>query len=383
MNQHLLLLARQYLIAKTYAFMLIGTLVRQIGYMFSGRYGYPKKSKETKILVESGVLGWESVFYSELQMSLQEYIDHESIEISAIDRNENYLRQVRKKFKAEKPTHYCFDPRTGGQNTFQALLQSIILSFRLGYYKVTPIVLLTDASIRNWRIQSLILTGRCGVIITFLDPKSMGHLFTHKRVIGPMFMPISQKRLNRLDMRNQDLTNRNAFQDEIFFLGSLYPTRVTFFENLNLELLRLDSKAKILVESKSVKIDNEEYWNRISNFESLITTGFQFPNARYKMDRLELNQMVFRISEALAARKLLFCTNVTGMDNYFIDGTHFVGFDTLEVAASKIDFYSKNPHLGREIAENGRKRFEELMLNKTFWTSIDKMLKSKILVRNF
>lgn len=361
--------------------MIIGILVRQIGFVLSGPNSYANKSRETKILVESGILGWESVFYSELLMSLQEYIDHESIAISVIDRNKNYLRQVRNRLKMEKLTHYCFDPRTGSQNTFQALLQSITLSFHLGYYRITPIVLLTDASLRNWRIQSLILTGSSGVIVTFLDPKSMGYLFTHRRVIGPVFMPISEKRLNFLGERNQDLSTRKAIRDEILFLGSLYPTRITFFENLNLELLRLKSTAKIVVESKSVDIDSEEYWNRISNFESLITTGFQFSNARYKMDYLDLNQMVFRISEALAAGKLLFCTNVTGMDNYFIDGTHFVGFDTLEVAASKIDFYSKNPQLGREIAETGRKRFEELMLNKTFWTSIDKMLKSKIFVR--
>lgn len=383
MNKLLLLLRNELLICKTKMLMLIGILVRRTGSALSLKLICSNKGRQTKVLIESGSLGWESVFYSEFKASLREYIRSDHVAISTIDRSQGYLRQAIKNLHLEKPTHYCVDPRTGSQNPFHALLQTMILGFYLGYYNIVPVVILTDGSIRIWRYQSLMLTGDCGVIVTFLDVKSMGRLFTHSRVIGPLFMPISQSRLNILDERSQRTMVTRSTCNEIFFLGSLYPKRIIFFDNLNRELLRLNSKVQILIESKSSAISSEEYWDRITNSECLITTGFQHPNSNYKMDRLDVDQMVFRISETLAAGKLLFCTNIVGMENYFIDGVHFVGFSTFKDAAKKIDYYSRHPDLGREIARNGRRKLGELTMKNTFWGTIELSLVSNIHSQEF
>jgi len=337
-----------------------------------------QKGKKTKVLLEAGTVGWESVFYSELRESLQDYTTAETIEISQIDRDRAYLPQVIRKLNSEKPTHFCIDPRTGSQKSFRALCESFVLVAILGFLKINPIVILTDASIRRWRIQSIILTANIGVIVTFLEVKGMGGLFTHKRVIGPIVMPISEKRLSYLDERNKIQEKNGATDNSVFFIGSLYPKRSDFFEVLNQELQNINSKMQVVFENKSAKVSAEDYWNRISSSKFLITTTFQQENSLFKMDRIDLNQMVFRISEVLAAGKLLFCTDVPGIEEFFQKGIHFVNFTTPEEAARKIDYYSLHVDLAQRIATNGRDKIGELISKKEFWKAIDLMQRVKI-----
>ena len=149
---------------------------------FKYRKGAPR---ETKVLIEAGSPAWQAVFHQELRDSLIDYLSCENVACTSINKDKGYLWQAIKTLRREKPTHYCYDPRTGSQSFYRSQIDVLILAFCLGLWSITPIVILTDASVRMWRYQAFLLTGLSGVVITFIDSQSMGSLFPHKRIIGP------------------------------------------------------------------------------------------------------------------------------------------------------------------------------------------------------
>jgi hypothetical protein len=365
-------------IIRTRLFLRLGIIIQKFGRLVGMLSLRNKAVPNTKVLIEAGSLGWEAVFYEELRDSLIDYLSVEMVACSCIDRSRNYLRQSIRMLRKEKPTHYCFDPRTGPQTRFRSLMNTSIVMFCLGFWNITPIVVLSDASIRLWRYQAFLLTGSSGLVVTFLDPQSMGPLFPHERVIGPSFMPISLKRLDSLDHLEGAISQKSFNFAHIFFLGSLYSQRVAFLHNLNSELQVRQSKVQLIVEEKSPNISSDNYWNKIASYPCLITTTFQNNPSNYSTDRIYIDQMVFRISETLAAGKLLFSSDVPGMHKYFVENYHFVSYASISDATDKIIYFSEHPAEAIKIALEGRMRYRELVEKSTFWIEIDKLLIKKL-----
>ena len=364
----------KYVILKTKFAVLIGLLTNKFAEVLTQKAHKNRLATKTTLLIESGLLGWNSVFYEELKRSAGEYLNEANVVRSTIDREKGYLRQSLGNISRIRPTHFCLDPRTGSQKKYKALIETLILSFFLRFHKITPIFILTDGAVRVWRYQAFMATASKGVIVTFVDQKEMGPRFVHNRIISPIFMPISLQTLDRLDILEEIEVTSDIGSNQIFFLGSLYSSRRGFFTQLNEELKIIGSTAKAYVEEKSSDSSSRDYWNRISKYNSLITTTFQQRDPRYIMDRLWINQMVFRISEVLAAGKLLYSTEVPGMSKYFESGIHFVSYLNVRHAAAMIDYYEKNPKLGSKIADAGRSRYRELAETKVFWSTIDSFL---------
>jgi hypothetical protein len=365
-------------VLKTKFFMRLGMVLGQVGALFSKIPIALIPKSGTKVLIEAGKPGWESVFFVELRESLIDYLSMGKVESSTIDKNHGYLLQAIRGIIDAKPTHYCFDPRTGSQNRFRALFDTSILTFFLALRRVTPIVILTDGSIRLWRFQSFLLTGHQGLIVTFLDVNSMGPLFTHNRIIGPSLMPISQKRISTLSAVVTIEDNTPPDFKSIFFLGSLYPQRSEFLNELRGYMISRNCNVELIVEEKSIDVSIDSYWKKISLHSCLITTTMQQPSSKYLSDRLYVDQMVFRISEALAAGKLLICPRVPGMEKFFEENQHYVGYTSAADAADKIVSLSNNPEIRKRISAQGKQRYSELSAGHVFWEDINQKLSSRL-----
>jgi hypothetical protein len=259
-----------------------------------------------------------------------------------------------------------------------ALFQTAILTIVLSFLRVTPVVILTDASVRQWRYQVFLLTAKSGVIITFLDPNKMGSLIPHKRILGPMFMPISTATLLEIDEKINSVRNSRDVQPSVFFLGSLYSKRVIFFEKLQSLLQANKSNVIIKTESKSNEIDPGLYWDKLVSVESVVTTTFQQQDPNYIQDLLEIDQLVFRISETLAAECVLFSSVAPGMEKFFIPGKDFIAYSDTEDAAEKIAFYAQNPSLAHEIAKHGHETYRKLIEGRSFWKHVDIFLEKPL-----
>lgn len=370
-----LLLAEKLLVGKTVFFFFLGKVIRALGQLTSFPDNSDLSVSGSKLVIEAGIVGWASVFYSELRDSAREYLPFRCVISSVIDRDDSYLKQAFTKLRAEKPTHYLFDPRTGSQNPARAMLQSFAVAFFLGRQRITPIIILTDPSVRIWRYQAFLITGSTGAVVTLVDPNLMGHLFPHNRIIGPTLMPISLKTLDELESMTNIIPRDTFNTHEIFFLGSLYSNRLDFFNLLSGTLSSQGSPSELILEAKSVDVSQIDYWNRLTKFDCLLTTTFQIQiDPNYMRDRIWINQMVFRISESLAAGRLLYSPAVPGMDRYFDAEVHYISYVGVEDLARKIDYYRRHPHLGAIIATTGKLKYRELVNEKVFWKLIDRLL---------
>ena len=366
------------LVFKTWCFMWVGKIIITITSAIKMLSRNNSLITLPLLMIEAGKIGWTSVFYTELQRSATDYIHPNRVITSSIDRSKNYLNQSIKNLLHHKPTHFCFDPRTGSQEFLLAIFQTLILTILLTFLRITPIVILTDASVRQWRYQVFLLTAKTGVIVTFLDPKKMGDLIPHKRVIGPMFMPISIATLLDLEEKSKLIGKKKDTQPAVHFLGSLYSKRVTFFEELQLELRKIESRVIIKTQSKSAEIAPNSYWDKLANAERVITTTFQERDPNYVQDALEIDQLVFRVSETLAAECILFSSVAPGMEKFFTAGKDFIAYNHIADAAQKIEFYAQNTNLALEIAKHGHKTYRELIMGRHFWKHIEAHLEEPL-----
>jgi hypothetical protein len=370
----------KFIVLTSRIFLYYGVFLRFCGKMIGSVSAKRNLKTGPRVLIEAGERGWDSIFFRELEDSLIQYLPDGEVERSVIKRDKGYVMQSLINLWRVKPSHFCIDPRSGTQGPFRALIEATILSLYLGFSRITPIVILTDGSIRLWRHQAVMLTGSTGVIVTFIDATSMGNLFPHSRVIGPSIMPISSRRLSLLREQTEVIDDLSQNFNDIYFLGSLYQQRVEIIGKLNSELIRRKSKAHFIIEEKSGDITAEEYWGKIGLHSSLLTTTQQQPSSVYKMDRTDINQMVFRVSEALAAQKLLYCTDVPGIEKFFTEGIHFVGFESYLDAADKIQYFASNPNIASSIAREGGRRFRELVEKNTFWEMVNLKLDKKLIL---
>ena len=362
----------------TRLFMQIGKMISVVLSAIASPFSLNPLKKPTYLMIEAGHIGWTSVFYTELRGSAADYVGQDKVVKSSIDRTKSYLWQSIVNLIKARPTHFLFDPRTGSQQVFTAMIQAFVLAIVLSFLRVTPIVILTDASVRQWRYQVFLITARRGVIITFLEPIEMGCLIPHHRIIGPMFMPISISTLTHIENMRKSVNTKMDSRFNVHFLGSLYSKRIVFFETLQSELRTNGSKASIDIEGKSDDIGPYAYWEKMVQSDSVITTTFQERDPRYVQDLLEIDQLVFRVSESLAAGCLLFSSIAPGMEKYFMPNMDFVAYQGVVDLANKIDIYSQDIQAANMIASHGHATYRDLILAGEFWKQIDAHLEKPL-----
>jgi hypothetical protein len=193
-----------------------------------------------------------------------------------------------------------------------------------------------------------------------------------------MFMPISISTLTNLEKMRKSLSVNVDSRSNVHFLGSLYSKRVVFFDALQSKLHANGSKATVKVQGKSDEIGPYAYWEKMVQSESVITTTFQERDPSYVQDLLEIDQMVFRVSESLAAGCLLFSSIAPGMEKYFIPDTDFVAYQSVVDLADKMEYYSQDIRSANRIASQGHNTYRKLILDGEFWKQIDTCLEKPL-----
>lgn len=335
-----------------------------------------RKKNETKIVaIEAGKLGMKSVFYEELVDSAKEFYGTNKVIEFTINREKSYLKQSYRNIRVYKPNLLIVDPRTGSQFWPRAYLQTMIILIFSRVFNFTPIVILTDASILLWRIQAIMLTANRkskGVIVTFLDYKKFKFLFPHSRIIGPSLIPISKQRIAQIEiMSKSNIRKSITNKSYIHFLGSLYNKRKIFFDEMNILLGESTAETTILMSKKDKFPSSNEYWNFLVENPISITTTFIEKNPKYYYDRSDINQLVFRISEALAVGNFLFCQFFPGISEIFTDGKEMCIYYNKEDLLKKIVYYFENQEEMVSVSKTGNEFYKELARKNFFWTEIE------------
>jgi hypothetical protein len=327
--------------------------------------------KKIKVGIEAGSRGWDSVYFEELYSSAVDYLGRDNVVRIEIIASKSRIRQLDDYLGKNKISHLVYDPRTNYSKPAKVIIEALLVN--LVCYRRGVIVLagLTDASLTSWRLQSIIATENIGKIFCLMDVSKLGWLVLGIRITGPHIMPISKATLNQMKKSAEDKSLSEEDFFDLKFRGTLYPTRVDFFDTLNQNLEFADSKIRIKIGGKSEsKISSNEYWQTLAANKICITTTFQYVFGDYHTNRTEINQMIFRISEALAAGNLLFVEHYPGISKYFTPGVDFVEFYDPTDLAAKLIYFSTNIKEAQRIRESGRMSMSKKIESSIFWAEL-------------
>jgi len=325
----------------------------------------------TKLCIEAGVHGWDSIEFKELYASACEYFDTDNVEKIIVDKDAPYLTQVRQSIGVIKPTHYFYDPRTGSQNWIKGIWESFCISLFLNVNGIIPVVLLTDFGLRKWRAQSAVVTARRGVVITFIAAKEVSAIFPHHRIIGPSLMPLSLATLNLLDKLAKKRLEKSPAR--AIFVGSLYEPRTSILTSIAKGLKEHGHVLEIHGRKLGTpRISDQEYWTNIINASVIMTTSNQ--TEIDGSDWTWVDHMVYRYLEVIVCGTLLVAPEIPGVKRYFTPGVHYAAFRNVNEAIEKIGHFLKNSAERKALAKHGNERARALVCARTFWTGIDAAL---------
>ncbi len=284
---------------------LITNVVIRVSCIFPGFYCRTAISAKSKrgVAIEAGPQGWNSIEFKELFISASEYIDAAAVHKVVIDRSTSYLRQVECVLQNTSISHYLYDPRTGRQEYWGAMYDSIRVAILMERYRIIPLVYLTDLSLRLPRCQAAAVSAMHGLVINFMLPTKIQQIFPHRRLIGPSLMPFSIRSLESLERLRSEIPNE-SMNNVVRFTGSLYEPRTTFLRQLSHELAKTGHNFEILGrEPGSNRVNDNEYWRRLYSAAIVVTTTDQINQSG--ADWTWVHQLVYRYLEVLVCGSLL------------------------------------------------------------------------------
>lgn len=321
-----------------------------------------------QVSIQAGSKGLEGAFYAELVQSAIETLGDTTVNIDSINREKSYLNQVFKNSKVKNSKYIILDPRTLHSNLFVGILQAFFSSYIYKMNAIKPIVILTDASVVKWRLMSLVWTSAEGICLMLMEPQQLKNVFPHNRTYGPIFIPISKKRRS---ISNPLLTSSVVITEPKFgFQGTIYPERKKFLDKFQLACESLE--VHFCIQEKNEKSTNDEYWKFIDDHDVVITSTMQTNIENNFADHLNVNQLVFRISEVISTGTLLISTPVSGMEKFFKPDVDFIQVEEIEDVMDSCKVAIANvKNQKNSIASNAKKNYEELIENKCFWRMLE------------
>jgi len=328
-----------------------------------------------RLLIESGVRGWELIEYRELLRSAEEYLGPDSCSRLVVTSGRGYVSQFRDALRSSsasgRVTHALLSPRTGHPGVFRGVLESIAEAFLITRADVVPVVVVSDVHERLQRAKAFCITARRGAVVMMADPRVIRRHLPHRRVLGPQPMALSRATLEWLDSARPRLWEQ---REGITFCGTMYEPRASRLRALALELERDGRELAIKgrTSPRESRLPDRDYWNVLLASRVVVTTTG--PVAAADLDWPWLHQLVYRYLEATACGALLVAEPLPGGERYFTAGVHFIEFTEPEGTARRIAEALEEPSVGRSIAERGYLRARALIEEAHYWRSIDTFL---------
>ena len=347
------------------------TLLAAIQYLASIHRRPQRSDDPVCICIEAGERGWESIEFKELYQSACEYVGPDRVLRFVVKRDVDYLEQLASLLRTHRVSHYLYDPRTGSQHWWHGLWQSLRVATLLQCRNVTPIVLLTDLSIRIWRAQASVVTARKGLVVSFMSPRVVHPIFPHSRLIGPCLMPFSMQTRDSLDSLISSRQGNTIPQ--AIFTGSLYEPRTSILKDIESGVKARGGNFECLGRIVgTTRVADEKYWRRLVNADIVFTTSVQMIHSG--TDWAHIPHLIYRYLEVIASGSLLVAQEVPAVRRFFTPGVHYVAYTNSQDAIDKIIFYLKNNREREAIAMQGKKRADSLLNSRFFWLSIDASL---------
>ena len=322
------------------------------------------RERSIRVAIESGQIGWTQVFFEELFASASEFFGPDAVARASVDREGPYGPQVARWVCALDPTHVVLDVRTPPQKWLASLRDAFRVSWRLHRSGIYPIVILTDALYRRQRWHAAVLTAWTGMVVTFADRKIVRAMFPHSRIRGPLIMPVSKARIEKMSKSRRVAEEKAVSKCRIVFIGNIYPPRSTFLEMLAGELAELN--LTLITHGDKANRSNDDYWDVLCSADIIVTTTMQGPYRSY-IDWNWVRQAVHRYSETFAAGTAMVGAPVDGGFPPFTAGRDMLIFGSIREATNVISTLAKDKRLRDEIAARGHCTYVSLIDSGFFW----------------
>jgi len=370
---------------------LLGMLVRVLGVIVFSVAGMlksvavwlgissPRPVSGPVICIAAGARGWKNIEFQEISQSAREYAGDGRVIELVVQSKRTYLGQVWSALVESEVTHYFFDPRTGSQNFLGSFFEPVVLAIMFAFRGVTPIGYCTDISERRPRLQVAFVTARTGACVCFMDAVAVRRIFPHERIVGPSIMPFSLETFERLSVLRNSSSSRP--KKLVSFVGSLYEPRTTTLSQIRSALekndISLDLPTRKMGEPRG---SDDSYWESLSGSEIQVTTTSQIRDA-FK-DMAEVNQLVYRATEALVSGAALVIEEVPGMTTFFQDRVHLYSFSTPQEAASIVQELLEDRKKLATVKLAGQQKIEEIIRGQVFWRSVDAALGESVIQKS-
>jgi hypothetical protein len=327
------------------------------------------REQELQVGIESGIIGWTHVYFEELLGSAQDFFGSNHVHEQVIDREQPYYPQFVANQRRNNPNTVVLDVRTPGQSWPRSMAEGFRVAWYLNRHGITPIVVLTDAFYRRHRWQAAVLTAFHGCVVTFAHTDIAGKIFPHSRIRGPLFMPISRKRVAELELAKAYFTSSRDSTTPLViqFIGSMYSPRDQFLQVVQEKLAMKGIELKI--NSDKAGTSNDDYWRVLVESDIIFTTTLQGPMRAF-MDWIWVRQAVFRYAETMAAGTALVAQCVEGGFPYFSKNSDYLEFEGVDQAVAEITALASDPDLRRRIAESGHSTMAGYVEEGIFWKDV-------------
>jgi len=325
----------------------------------------------TLVVVEAGEAGWAEPAPGliEIEESAVEYLGENSVRRFSVRRHsKSYLLDVFRVLKRHRPSHYFYDSRTGSQNPFWGSVQAVAIAVYLAFFDVVPITILTNFPARRWRRQVSGVTARRGLVLLLIPPSAARGKLPHDRLLGPIFMPFSKKRMAEIRGVPKPVTalgNAN-----LTFIGSVYEPRKSVIEDVKHEFDKNGLNFLVYArDAASPKIDRETYWDVLRQSPFLFTTADHIVKAGADVGCPP--HMVYRYTEALIAES---CLVAPDLGSALVAFEHFIPFTDAETLRETMAEFLEQPEKAESIRRRGAEFIQSRVDNQRWWREIDEAL---------
>jgi hypothetical protein len=301
-------------------------------------------------------------FNLEIRKCLEEYYGIENVDVLIIPNHARADIAIMDAIHQTKPINVFFDSRIFIVDAkIFALTKHLnhisTLNINLKKAKVIPICIVTDAQAPGYCFVADLLTDKIGYIVPIGSEFRFKSRKRNHKLHG-LFNPISESTAVFLK------SNTQAKNKNIYFGGSLYEPRKSFFTEVKEKLDRFGIQAEI----SSKKPDSyRDYLKDLAEHKIVLNTNF-IANSR------EVH-MVGRNIETLNAGALLITQETPILEKYFQKGKHYIHASTPFAAAEIINYFLNHPDELSLIAKNGQVAALQYATDRLFVSSIDQFVR--------
>lgn len=354
--------------------MRVLVLVLKASYLLTWQLGKRRSAGlPRKLCIAAGTSGWELIEYQELHQSATEYLGEDAVLRLTVSKPDGFASEIRAVIAQKNPSHFYYDPRTGPQSPIAGFISSIQIGFLLSKHRIVPIGALTDFPVRRWRRQVAVVTALRGIVLSLAAPEIVSPYFPHRRLIGPMPMAFSKRKLDQLDnyRRTGALSKPKSFS--VRFIGAMYEPRKTVIEAIKSGLQNHGIDLEIISrELSGRRFTDKEYWERIQEADLIVSTSRQIGGRG--IDDVGETHLIYRTTEVTAAGTALMMEHVGSMDRYFMPDRDVVTFHNPTEAIEKILSLARGAKALESIRKSGHDQAGLLIRGSVYWLLVDTCL---------